>query len=76
MTAAVEEKGAKPSKLEQAREKYPWLDHLVRAGDRILGARHQWRAGPQRDVPGGHLVAQVANRLRRRRAPHCPNCSG
>ena len=28
------EKDAKPSKLEQLRARYPWLDHLVRAGTR------------------------------------------
>ncbi len=41
MTAATEhkdddegDKGAAPSKLEQLRARYPWLDHLVRAGAR------------------------------------------
>jgi membrane protein len=36
VTAATEEKkkDAKPSKLEQLRARYPWLDHLVRAGVR------------------------------------------
>jgi membrane protein len=37
VTAATDEneKAAKPSKLEQLRERYPWLDHLVRAGTRF-----------------------------------------
>jgi membrane protein len=34
-TADKEKKDAKPSKLEQLRAKYPWLDHLVRAGTRF-----------------------------------------
>ena len=33
--AAAKETDAKPSKLEQMRERYPWLDHLVRAGARF-----------------------------------------
>lgn len=32
--AAEPEDDKKPTKLEQLREKYPWLDHLVRAGAR------------------------------------------
>jgi membrane protein len=34
-TARPKDPDAKPSKLEQLREKYPWLDHLVRAGARF-----------------------------------------
>ncbi len=44
-------------------------DHLVRVGHRVRGAGHQRRAGPQRDVPGGDLVAEIANRLRGRADP-------
>ena len=33
--AHAKETDAKPSKLEQLREKYAWLDHLVRAGARF-----------------------------------------
>ena len=38
--------------------------HLVRAGHRILGARYQRRAGPQGNVPGRHLVAEIPDGLR------------
>jgi membrane protein len=34
VSAATEEKDAKPSKLEQLRARFPWLNHLVRAGTR------------------------------------------
>lgn len=43
--------------------------HLVGAADRVGGAGDQWGAGPLGDVPGGHLVAQVADRLRGRTDP-------
>jgi hypothetical protein len=45
---------------------------LLRAGDRVRGAGHQRRAGPLGDVTGRHLVAQVADRLRRRTDPVQP----
>jgi hypothetical protein len=47
-------------------------DHLVRAGDRVRGAGHQRRADPQRQVPGGHLVAEHPDRLDRRADPGQP----
>ena len=47
-------------------------DDLVRAGDRVGGAGHQRGAGPLGDVPGGDLVAEVADRLRRRADPGQP----
>ena len=47
-------------------------DDLVGAGDRFGGAGHQRRAGPLGDVPGGHLVAEVADRLRGRADPGQP----
>jgi membrane protein len=33
--AAEKDPDAKPSKMEQLRERYPWVDHLVRAGARF-----------------------------------------
>jgi membrane protein len=33
--AAEKDPDAKPSKMEQLRERYPWLDHLMRAGARF-----------------------------------------
>ena len=42
------------------------------AGDRVRGARDQGRAGALGDVPGGDLVAQVADGLRRRADPGQP----
>jgi membrane protein len=47
VTAAEEKKDAKPSKLEQLRARYPWLDHLVRAGTRYT------------DHHGDHYAAAV-----------------
>jgi hypothetical protein len=45
---------------------------LVRVGRRIGRAGHQRRARPLRDVPGGDLVAQVADRRRGRADPDQP----
>ena len=47
-------------------------DDLVGAGDRVRRAGDQRRAGPRGDVPGRHLVAEVADRLRRRADPGQP----
>ena len=47
-------------------------DHLVGPGDRLRGAGHERRTGAGRDVSGGHLVAEVADRLRRRADPGQP----
>ncbi|GAA3046288.1 hypothetical protein GCM10020229_66970 [Kitasatospora albolonga] len=47
-------------------------DHLVGARDRVRGAGHQRGAGALRDVTGRHLVAQVADGLRRRADPDQP----
>ena len=44
---AAKDPDAKPSKLEQLREKYPWLDHLVRAGARYT------------DHHGNHYAAAI-----------------
>jgi membrane protein len=47
VTAAGDDKDAKPSKLEQLRARFPWLDHLVRAGTRYT------------DHHGDHYAAAV-----------------
>ena len=47
-------------------------DDLRRAGHGIGGAGHQRRAGPLGDLPGGDLVAEVADGLRRRADPGQP----
>ena len=45
------------------------LEHLVGTGHRILGAGDQRCPGALGDVPGDGLVAEVADRLRRRADP-------
>src|SRR5690606_19574756 len=45
---------------------------LVRAGRRVLRAGHERGARLQRDVPRGHLVAEVADRLRGGADPRQP----
>ncbi len=45
---------------------------LVGPADRLLGARHQRRAGPLGEVPGLHLVAQRVDGGRRRPDPGQP----
>ncbi|MDQ0959544.1 hypothetical protein QFZ66_003422 [Streptomyces sp. B4I13] len=47
-------------------------DDLVGAGDRVGRAGHERRAGALGDVPGGDLVAEVADGLRRRADPDEP----
>ncbi|GAA2915607.1 hypothetical protein GCM10020221_09200 [Streptomyces thioluteus] len=47
-------------------------DDLVGPGDGVGGAGHQRGTGPLGDVTGRHLVAQVADGLRRRADPGQP----
>ena len=47
-------------------------DDLVGAADRVLRAGHQGGAGLHGDVPRGHLVAEVDDRLRRGADPGQP----
>jgi hypothetical protein len=47
-------------------------DDLLGVRDRLGGTGDERRAGPLGDVPGGHLVAEVADRLRGRADPGQP----
>ncbi len=48
------------------------LHDLVGVLGRLRRSRHQRRPSPGRDVPGGHLVTQITDRLRRRPDPGQP----